>query len=137
MKQKVIILGSNSMTRLSLIRSIGEAMDCDITVVNMVHNLSQRRRKPVDCYSKYVSRCLYAQKYQAEELCNLLMKECTGKTSKPILLSVDDDSANLVDLSLDRLKEHFICASVRGEQGQLSRIMNKQRTRGPFWFSRG
>ena len=55
MKQKVIILGSNPMTQLSLIRSIGEAMDCDITVVDMVHSLSGKRRKPVDCYSKYVS----------------------------------------------------------------------------------
>ena len=126
MKQKVIILGSNPMTRLSLIRSIGEAMDCDITVVNMVHSLSGKRRKPIDCYSKYVCRCLYARKYQAEALCNLLLKECADKTAKPILLSVDDDSANLVDLSLDRLKEHFLCANVRGEQGQLSRLMNKQ-----------
>lgn len=126
MRQKVIILGSNPMTRLSLIRSIGEAMDCEITVVDMVHSLTKKQRKPVDCYSKYVSRCLYAQKYQPEALCNLLLKECADKTAKPILLSVDDDSANLVDLSLDRLKEHFLCANVRGEQGQLSRLMNKQ-----------
>lgn len=126
MKQKVIILGSNPMTRLSLIRSIGEAMECEITVVNMVHSLSGKKRKPVDCYSKYVSRCLYAQKYHAEALCDLLLKECVDKTVKPVLLSVDDDSANLVDLSLDRLKEHFFCANVKGGQGQLSRLMNKQ-----------
>lgn len=126
MKQKVVVIGSNPMTRLSLIRSIGEAMDCEMTVVNMVHSLSRKHRKPVDCYSKYVSRCLYAQKYQAEALCDLLLKECADKTAKPVLLSVDDDSANLVDLSLDRLKEHFFCANVRGGQGQLSRLMNKQ-----------
>lgn len=47
MKQKVIILGSNPITRLSLIRSIGEAMDCEITVVDMVHSLSKKQRKTV------------------------------------------------------------------------------------------
>lgn len=125
-KRTVVILGSNPMTRLSLIRSVGEAVDCEIAVVDMVYSLSNRKQiKPVDCYSKYVSRYLLAQKYKAEPLCELLLKEFPDNGSKTYLLSVDDDSATLIDSVLDRLKGRFICANIQGEQGRLAQLMNK------------
>lgn len=125
-KLTVVILGSNPMTRLSLIRSIGEVVDCDIAVVDMVHSTQKKRRnKPVDCYSKYVGKYLLAQKYKAEPLCELLLKEFPENGSKAYLLSVDDDSATLIDSVLDRLKGRFICANVHNEQGRLAQLMNK------------
>ena len=125
-KLTVVILGSNPMTRLSLIRSVGEAIDCEIVVVDMVYSLSNRKHiKPVDCYSKYVSRYLTAQKYKAAPLCELLLKEFPDNGSKTFLLSVDDDSATLIDSVLDRLKGRFICANIKGEQGRLAQLMNK------------
>ena len=114
------------MTRLSLIRSIGEAVDCVITIIDMVHfTLNKKRNKPVDCYSKYVDRYLLAQKYKAEPLCELLLKEFPNNGSKIFLLSVDDDSATLIDSVLDRLKGRFICANIKEEQGRLAQLMNK------------
>lgn len=124
---KVIILGSNPMTRLSLIRSVGEAMDCEITVIAMVFSLPRFwESKPVDARSKYVSRLLYALKYHAEALCDLLLKECADLETKPFLLSTDDDSAFLIDSVLDRLRPHFHCSHIRNGQGMVSALMNKQ-----------
>lgn len=126
-KIKVVILGSNPMTRLSLIRSIGESLDCEIIVVDMVHSISKWKwTKTVDCYSKYVSRYLQAQKYKAAPLCDLLLKEFPDNGFKTYLFSVDDDSANLIDSILNRLKGRFICANINEEQGRLSELMNKK-----------
>ena len=125
--RKVIILGSNPMTRLSLIRSVGEAIDCEIIVIAMVFKLPKNRvRKPVDILSKYVDRLLYAQKYKADALSDLLLKKCTDPNEKPFLLSTDDDSAFLIDTILDRLQPYFHCANIRNKQGLLAQLMNKQ-----------
>lgn len=115
------------MTRLSLIRSIGEVLDCEITIVHMVKDIPLKgANKTLDSYSKYVNRFLYAQKFNADLLCELLLKNCAVEGTKPYLLSVDDDSACLIDMKLNTLKDFFICANVNGIQGQLARLMNKQ-----------
>ena len=122
----VVILGSNPMTRLSLIRSIGEAVDCEIAIVDMVRSTQKKRRnKPVDCYSKYVGKYLLAPKYEADTLCELLLKEFPDNGSKTYLLSVDDDSATLIDSVLNHLKGRFVCANIHYEQGRLAQLMNK------------
>lgn len=126
MRHHIIIIGTNTMTRLCLIRSIGEVIDCDITVIHMVYEMPKKKYLPSDAYSKYVKECFFAYKFNAESLCNILLEHCSGTEEKPLILSVDDDSANLIDSSLDRLKDHFFCAHVNHTQGQLARLMNKQ-----------
>ncbi len=126
MRHHIIIIGTNTMTRLCLIRSIGEVIDCDITVIHMVYEMPKKKYLPSDAYSKYVKECFFAYKFNAESLCNILLEHCSGKEEKPLILSVDDDSANLIDSSLDRLKDHFHCAHINHTQGQLARLMNKQ-----------
>lgn len=122
----IIILGSNPATKLGLIRSIGEAMECRITVVNMVHQMPKRNRIPSDCRSKYVTRHLYALKYQPEVLCETLLTHCKEDGVKSIILSVDDDSAHMIDVIQDRLKPYFICANINGKAGEIAKLMNKQ-----------
>ena len=124
--KSIIIIGSNPMTRLSLIRSIGEVTHCDITVVDMVHEIPKKDIKPVDCYSIYVKRLLRAKKYDADGLSKLLLDQCTNNDDKPLILSVDDDSAYLIDSSLDKLREHFHFAHINNKQGEIGRLMNKQ-----------
>ena len=125
-KKSIIIIGSNPMTRLSLIRSIGEVTPCDITVVDMVGEIPKKDIKPVDCHSMYVKRLLRAIKFDADGLCKLLLHQCADKNGKPLILSVDDDSAHLVDSSLDKLREHFHFAHINNKQGEIGRLMNKQ-----------
>lgn len=124
--KSIIIIGSNPMTRLSLIRSIGEVTHCDITVVDMVHEIPKKDIKPVDCYSIYVKSLLRAKKYDADGLSKLLLDQCTNNDDKPLILSVDDDSAYLIDSSLDKLREHFHFAHINNKQGEIARLMNKQ-----------
>ncbi len=126
MRKSIIIIGSNPMTRLSLIRSIGEVTLCDITVVDMVSEIPKKDVKPVDCHSKYVKRLFHTKKYDADGLCKLLLDQCTNDNDKPLILSVDDDSAHLIDSSLDKLREHFHFAHINNKQGEIGRLMNKQ-----------
>ena len=76
MSVSIIILGSNPATKLGLIRSVETAFDCKITVINLVSSMSQHRRVPIDCRSKYVEKYYYALKYNEESLCSVLMENC-------------------------------------------------------------
>lgn len=126
MALSVIILGSNPATKLALIRSVGEAFQCRITVINMVNAIPKKKKPTFDCTSKYVSRYLYALKFQPEALCETLLSNCIEEDTKPIILSVDDDSAYMIDTLLDRLTPYFICANIDNKQGGIARLMNKQ-----------
>ena len=126
MSVSIIILGSNPATKLGLIRSIGEAIECHITVINMVHQIPKKGSASVDCQSKYVSKYLYALKYQPDALCETLLTHCKEEGTKPIVLSVDDDSAYMVDVIQEKLKPYFICANINGKAGEIAKLMNKQ-----------
>ena len=54
------------------------------------------------------------------------MEYCRETDGRPIILSVDDDSAYLVDSILDKLQPYFICANINNQQGEIGRLMNKQ-----------
>ena len=125
-RQSVIILGSNPATKLGLIRSVGEAIGCPITVINMVYELPKGDYVPVDCASKYVTKHLFALKFHPEDLCDTLLKNCIEKECKPVILSVDDDSAYMIDTLQDKLNPYFICANIGGKQGGIAELMNKQ-----------
>lgn len=126
MSQSVIIIGSNPITKLGLIRSIGELGGCRITVISMVMQPSKGRHKSIDCFSKYVERHYCAQKFNADSLYATLMDFCRETDGNPIVLSVDDDSAYLVDSILDKLQPYFVCANINNQQGEIGRLMNKQ-----------
>lgn len=124
-QQRVIILGSNPATRLGLIRSIGELGEYEIYIVQLMTQLPKREYRPADSYSKYVTKCVTAKKYDAEYLYRVLVSECMQDDCKAVIISVDDDSACLVDEIQDRLEQYFICANVNGKVGEIGRLMDK------------
>ena len=126
MLQSIIVIGSNPITKLGLIRSVGEMGICRITIISMVMQMPKGDHKTIDCYSKYVERYYCAVKFNAESLYSALMDHCRETDGKPIVLSVDDDSAYLVDSILDKLQPYFICANINNQQGEIGRLMNKQ-----------
>ena len=126
MEQGVIIIGSNPITKLGLIRSIGEMGGCRITVITMVMQMPKGKHMSIDCSSKYVDRHYYALKFNADLLYSTLMDYCRETERTPIILSVDDDSAYIVDSMLDKLRPYFICANINHQQGEIGRLMNKQ-----------
>ena len=114
------------MSRLSLIRSLGEDLNCEITVVNMVKTLPKKNRPSSDLYSKYVTFHYDATKHQADDLCRMLLALRGNDALNPFLFSVDDDSAFLIDSCLDKLKGVYYCANIGNEQGAIGKWMDKQ-----------
>ena len=114
MKQKVVIIGVSYSSRLALARSIG-VLGCDITVVAWG---SDGDPKPIDAYSKYVSRVLFCPKKE-ELLIRLLIEKCADSTRKVILVPDCDFSVTMVDLHQDELKPFFLMPHINHRQGAI------------------
>ena len=124
---RVIVLGSNPATKLSLIRCVGAVEGCRVTVVSMVSQIPEKPERTIDTYSKYVERFFYAKKYDADGLANLLLEKCRVEGEKPILMSVDDDSACLVDTIQDRLRDKFCFPHIQHQAGAIAGLMDKSK----------
>lgn len=126
MTQSIIILGSNPATRLSLIGCVGAVEGCRVTIVNMVSQLPEKPYRTIDSCSKYVDGVLFARKYDADGLANLLLNQYQDEGTKPIIMSIDDDSACLVDNIQDRLRDKFCFSHIQHQTGAIARLMDKQ-----------
>lgn len=118
--RRVIIIGHGFSSRLGMIRTFGE-MGCEVYVVA----LGGGRRKPIDCYSKYVSRVLYSRQGDRAGLVELLLRECVEADRKPVLVPDSDFAASTNDLSMDRLSEHFLFPHIDHTQGKIVYWMDK------------
>ena len=102
MKQKVVIIGVSYSSRLDLARSIG-VLGCDITIVAWSNG---KEKKPIDGFSKYVSRVLFCQKSE-EPFVKLLKEKCADPEQKVILIPDCDFSVAVVDSHQDELRPCF------------------------------
>ena len=127
MMQRVIVIGSNPATKLSLIRCVGAVEGCRVTVVTMLSQVPEKPERTIDTYSKYVERFFYTKKYDADGLANLLLEKCRVGGEKPILMSVDDDSACLVDTIQDRLRDKFYYSHIQHQAGAIAGLMDKSK----------
>lgn len=128
--KKAVIIGHGYTSRLGMIRSLGQA-GYDITVIVMAFRGRDGKTldttRPVDCYSKYVSRYLFCPASDSEALIGLLLGECVVPGQKVLLIPDSDTSEAAVDLHYDRLKEHFLMPNACDEQGAVVRWMDKSR----------
>lgn len=127
MKQPVIIIGSNPASRLALIRAVGEVEGCRVTIVNMVSQLPDKPFRTIDSYSKYVDGVLFARKFDADGLADLLLSKCQDERAKPIIMSIDDDSACLVDTIQNRLHDKFYYSHIQHQPGAIAGLMDKSK----------
>ena len=127
MSHNVIVIGSNPATKLSLIRCVGAIEGSRVTVVSMVSGLSEKSQRSYDTYSKYVDNYFYAKKYDAEGLANLLLEKCRIEGEKPIILSVDDDSACLIDTIQDQIRDYFVFSHIGNNPGAIAGLMDKSK----------
>lgn len=131
-RQKVVIVGHSYTSRMGLIRSIAP-FDCEITVVAMVFRNKTERiirlnaGKPIDCYSKYVSRVLFCLADTEKRLIDLLIKRCSHKGQKVILIPDSDFAAAAIDNHQDQLKEFFLFPHIHHSAGEVVKWMNKER----------
>lgn len=130
MQNKVVIIGQGFTGRLSIVRSVAE-IGCDITLIVLTHrnktNGGLIEDKPIDAYSKYVSRTLYCETYNKEMLIDLLLTQCVDLDQKTFIFPDNDFSAAAIDQSLDVLKDHFYCPNINWKQGAAVEWMNKER----------
>jgi len=126
MSQKVVVIGHGYTSRLGVIRALGRA-GYDVIVIVMTtirKDGSLNTTKPIDCYSKYVSRILYCPS-DRERLVRLLIDECTDVEQKVVIFTDSDFSAATVDENQDRLREYFLFPHINHKPGAVVTWMNK------------
>ena len=122
--QLVIVLGRNYTSRLGMIRAAGSA-GCDVAVVQ-TDKLEKRVKRPIDSFSKYITRGYFkANEPNTELIINVLLNNFKDTIPKPILMPTDDYTASVIDLNIDLLKEFFLFPSVNLEKGQVVYYMDK------------
>lgn len=124
MKHKVVIIGHGYTSRLSIIRSVSE-IECDVTVIVMT--IGNKREKPIDCYSKYVSRFYYCGRSNDVELIQLLLDKCIDPKQKVVLIPDGDDVVAAIDTHQEQLKKHFLFPHINHEEGAILKWMDKEK----------
>lgn len=129
MKQKVVVIGHGSTSRLGIVRALAE-LDCEITVIvtsfkNKKGELNTVR--PFDCYSRYIKRILYVFAGESEGLVQLLLDECKDSYQKVIVLPDSDFSAAVLDDNQERLRDYFLLPHINHKAGAIRWWMDKSR----------
>lgn len=129
MKQKVVVIGHGFTSRLGVVRALGRE-GYEVTVIVMTgynrDGKALNTKKPIDCYSKYVSCVLYCPS-DREKLVDLLLDKCVDPTGKVIVFADSDFSEATVDLYQDRLQDFFLFSHINHQQGAVVAWMDKLR----------
>lgn len=128
MNRKVIVIGHGFTSRLSVIRSVA-AFGCDVTVIVMTGYKRDGKtldtKKPIDCYSKYVSQIYYCKRNDGEGLVRLLLDKCVDENQKPILIPDTDHTAATIDMNQEKLKDYFLFPHINHQAGAVVHWMDK------------
>lgn len=128
MNRKVIVIGHGFTSRLSVIRSVA-AIGCKVTVIVMTGYKRDGKtldtKKPIDCYSKYVSQVFYCKRNDGEGLVRLLLDKCVDANQKPILIPDTDHTAATIDMNQEKLKDYFLFPHINHQAGAVVHWMDK------------
>lgn len=128
MAQKVVIIGHSFSSRLSIIRSVAQ-IGCEITVIVMTgfkrDGKTINDKKPIDCYSKYVSNVYYCLRTAKETLIQILLNHCADSQQKVVLIPDSDDTVVAIDNNRERLKDFFLFPHIIPQSGNLEYWMDK------------
>lgn len=129
MNQKVVVIGHGYTSRLGVIRALGRE-GYEVTVIVMTgynrDGKTLNTKKPIDCYSKYVSRILYCPS-DREKLIQLLLTGCVDPQQKVVVIPDSDFSTAAVDLNAERLSDHFLFPHINHRPGEIVAWMDKFR----------
>ena len=127
-KQKVVIIGHGSTSRLGIIRAVA-SMGCEISVIVMTWyrhgHKSIDTRKPFDCYSKYVSHIYYCFAKDDQGLIKILLDKCIDSKQKVILFPDSDFTAATIDDNQDVLSPYFVFPRIGNDSGSIRHWMSK------------
>lgn len=115
---RVIIIGHNYMSRLSIARALG-VIGCEIIDVCIYYG---KPKKQFDYYSKYVSQYKYAKANEPEQLISLLLSLKSDKATT--IVPCSDYAAFAIDNHRNVLKPFYHIPGT-GRPGDVYRLMNK------------
>lgn len=124
MPPKVVIIGHGYLSRLALIRSLGQA-DYDVTVIVTMYG-DVNTTRPLDCYSKYVSEVYYCNARDNDGLIKILIENCVCKEQKTVIIPDSDWAASIIDNNRDLLSAHFLFPYIKDENIFVSDMMDKE-----------
>ena len=128
--QKVVVIGHGYTSRLAVVRSVAQ-IGCEITVIVMAgrgrFSKKLNTKKPIDCYSKYVSHVFYCYCQDELGLIQLLLDKCTDTQKKVIIIPDSDFSAAVIDKNQDILREHFLFPHIHHTPGAVELWMDKMK----------
>lgn len=126
MKQKVVVIGHGYTSRLSLIRAVAQ-VGCEVTVVVMTapYKGKTHPKKPIDCWSKYVSHVYYCIRKDRDSLIPLLLDKCVDSNQKVVLIPDGDDVVATIDNNKELLEKHFLFPRIIKEPASLEYWMEK------------
>lgn len=129
-KQKVVVIGHGSTSRLGLVRAVAE-LGCEVSVIVMAgfypFTKKLNKNKPFDCSSKYVSHVYYCYRIDDEELIKILLDKCADPGQKVIILPSSDFSAATIDKNKAILSEHFLFPQITTPLKSIHYWMDKER----------
>ena len=128
MKQRVVVIGHGYTSRLGVIRALGKE-GYEVYVIVMMpgrKTVPQKVARPVDSYSKYVSKLYYCLS-DREQLIQLLLEKCSDAGQKVVLFPDSDFSEAAIDENQDRLRNHFLFPNINNTQGAVVAWMDKMR----------
>ena len=128
MAHKVVIIGHGFTSRLAVTRSVAQ-IGCEVSVIVTTNSKRDgktlNKKKPIDCYSKYVSHVYYCLRKDKEELIRILLGHCTDSQQKVVLFPDSDDTVAAIDNHRKRLAEHFCFPHICNESGSIAYWMDK------------
>jgi biotin carboxylase len=128
LKQKVVVIGHGYTSRLGVIRALGR-VGYEVIVVVMTsynQNGTLNTTKPIDCYSKYVSKVYYCFS-DREQLISLLLEKCADPNQKVVLFTDSDFSEAAVDENQEKLRDSFLFPHINHQTGAVVAWMDKIR----------
>ena len=124
MEQKVVIIGHSYLSRLALIRSLGQT-GYDVTVIVTMYG-RLNKRKQLDCFSKYVRRVYYCNAKDEIGLIKILLEHCTDPTNKVVIIPDSDFSAAFVDKNKECLSTFFRFPHISENNVFVADLMDKK-----------
>lgn len=109
--KRVIIIGHNYTTRLSLVRAAYKAR-FEVFVIDTYSSKKKPRCIPVDCRSKYVSNFYFSKHDDSKSLCKLLLDNCILSNEKTLLIPTSDYSVLALDENKRVLAPYFYIPGV-------------------------
>lgn len=117
---KVVIIGGDHYNALGIVRCFGIN---GIKPYGILTTTDKNKKKNFCYLSKYWEK--YWLALSDEEALIILKQQFASEKEKPVLVPSSDGMALLIDLHLNELSEHFICPSIKGNQGEIAKLMDK------------